>query len=224
VPDIAFFCRCVSACGVLRRRRRRLLLLLRLYLSTTTTTTTTTTSFSSLSSFCLSLSLLCFSLFSLFSLSRSLSFARALSWSPSDRRDGGHGLSQDAAPLEMCRSTDGVRAYLHSSMELMHSRCTLSVQQACCTKRDPLRDEIREVGRGLLLADTQTGRYVRLYSRRRSSARRGADARALPQILPWFPSCDFGKSKSFQNAILLITKSLIPIPVPGQYRLSCCLE
>jgi hypothetical protein len=33
--------------------------------------------------------------------------------------------------------------------------------------RDPLRDEIREVGRGLSLADTLTGRYVRLYSRRR---------------------------------------------------------
>jgi hypothetical protein len=27
----------------------------------------------------------------------------------------------------------------------------------------------------------------------------------------------------FQNAILLITKSLVPIPVPGQYRLSRCL-
>jgi hypothetical protein len=56
------------------------------------------------------------------------------------------------------------------------SRCTLSVQQAW---RDPLRDEIREVGRGLSLADTQTGRYVRLYSRRRLCARRDADARAL---------------------------------------------
>jgi len=37
------------------------------------------------------------------------------------------------------------------------SHCTLSVQQACCTLRDPLWDEIREVSRGLSLADTQTG-------------------------------------------------------------------
>ena len=44
-------------------------------------------------------------------------------------------------------------------------------------RRDPLRDKIREVGRGLSLADTQTGRYGRLYSRRRLCARRGADAR-----------------------------------------------
>jgi hypothetical protein len=42
--------------------------------------------------------------------------------------------------------------------------------------RDPLRDEIHEVGRGLSLADTPTGRYVRLYSRRRLCARRSADA------------------------------------------------
>ena len=34
------------------------------------------------------------------------------------------------------------------------SHCTLSVQQACCTLRDLLRDEICEVGKGLLLADT----------------------------------------------------------------------
>jgi hypothetical protein len=38
-------------------------------------------------------------------------------------------------------------------------------------RRDPLRDKIREVGRGLSLADTQTGRYGRLYSRRRLCAR-----------------------------------------------------
>jgi hypothetical protein len=63
-----------------------------------------------------------------------------------------------------------------------------------------------------------TGRYVRLYSRRRLCARRGADAQAILRILP--PYSDFGKSKSFQNAILLITKSLIPIQVPRQYRLS----
>ena len=53
-------------------------------------------------------------------------------------------------------------------------RCTLSVQQACFTLRDPLRDEIREVGRGLSQADTQTGRYVRFYSRRRLCARRSS--------------------------------------------------
>jgi len=50
-------------------------------------------------------------------------------------------------------------------------------------RRDPLRDKIREVGRGLSLADTQTGRYRRLYSRRRLCARRGANARSLLRIL-----------------------------------------
>ena len=50
-------------------------------------------------------------------------------------------------------------------------------------RRDPLRDKIREVGRGLSLADTQTGPYGRLYSRRRLCARRGADARLLLLIL-----------------------------------------
>jgi len=39
--------------------------------------------------------------------------------------------------------------------------------QDCCTKHDPLRGTIREVDRGLSLAGTQTGRYVRFYSRRR---------------------------------------------------------
>jgi ParB-like chromosome segregation protein Spo0J len=53
------------------------------------------------------------------------------------------------------------------------------LQLALHAQRDPLRDEIREVSRGLSLADTQTGRYGRLYSRRRLGARRGADARAL---------------------------------------------
>ena len=42
---------------------------------------------------------------------------------------------------------------------------------------NPLRDKICEVVRGLLLADTQTGRYGRLYSRRRLRARRVAEAR-----------------------------------------------
>ena len=60
------------------------------------------------------------------------------------------------------------------------SRCTFSAQQACCTSRDPLRDEIREVGRRLSLADTQTGRYGRLYSRRRLCARRGSRRTSAP--------------------------------------------
>jgi hypothetical protein len=50
------------------------------------------------------------------------------------------------------------------------------LQLALHAQRDPLRDEIREVGRGLSLADSQTGRYVRLYSRRLLCTRRGADA------------------------------------------------
>ena len=55
--------------------------------------------------------------------------------------------------------------------------CTLSPADLLhSSRRDPLRDKIREVGRGLSLADTQTGRYGRLYSRRRLRARRGADA------------------------------------------------
>jgi hypothetical protein len=56
------------------------------------------------------------------------------------------------------------------------------LQLALHAQRDPLRDEIRKVGRGLSLADTQTGRYGRLYSRRRLCARRGA-ARLLLRIL-----------------------------------------
>jgi hypothetical protein len=47
------------------------------------------------------------------------------------------------------------------------------LQLALHAQRDPLRDEIREVGRGLSLADSQTGRYVRLYSRRLLCTRRG---------------------------------------------------
>jgi len=40
----------------------------------------------------------------------------------------------------------------------------LSVLQACCGRRDLLRDKIREVGRGLSLADTQTGRLSKVRS------------------------------------------------------------
>jgi hypothetical protein len=91
------------------------------------------------------------------------------------------------------------------------------LQLALHAQRDPLRDEIREVGRGLSLADTQTGRYGRLYSRRRLCARRGAASRLLLRIL-------------VELLQLLATsaspraKSLIPILVPVQYRLSRYLE
>ena len=62
--------------------------------------------------------------------------------------------------------------------------CTLSPAGLLqSSRRDPLRDKIREVGRGLSLADTQMDRYVRLYSRRWLCARRGADARLLLRIL-----------------------------------------
>ena len=73
------------------------------------------------------------------------------------------------------------------------SRCTFSVQQACCTSRDPLRDEIREVGRRLSLADTQAGRYGRLYSRRRLCARRGSRRTSAPPdpSLTSSKFCDF---------------------------------
>ena len=54
-------------------------------------------------------------------------------------------------------------------------------------RRDPLRDKCTtryaKLEGGLSLADTQTGRYGRLCSRRRLCARRGADARSLVRIL-----------------------------------------
>jgi hypothetical protein len=56
----------------------------------------------------------------------------------------------------------------------------------------------------------------RLYSRRRLCARRGADARLLLGIL--LELVLFATSASPR------AKSLIPIPVPVQYRLSRCLE
>jgi hypothetical protein len=91
------------------------------------------------------------------------------------------------------------------------------LQLALHARRDPFRDKIREVGRGLSLADTQTGRYGRLYSRRRLCARRGADARLLLRILLELvqPLATLASPRA---------KSLIPIPVPVQYRLSRCLE
>jgi hypothetical protein len=76
----------------------------------------------------------------------------------------------------------------HGSARTCSLHCTLTpaacaarsrLQLALHARRDPFRDKIREVGRGLSLADTQTGRYGRLYSRRRICARRGADAQLL---------------------------------------------
>jgi len=98
------------------------------------------------------------------------------------------------------------------------STCTLSPAGSLhSSRRDPLRDKIREVGRGLSLADTQTGRYGRLCSRRRLCARRGADARLLLRIL-------LELLASSATSASPRAKSLIPIPVPVQYRLSRCLE
>jgi hypothetical protein len=91
------------------------------------------------------------------------------------------------------------------------------LQLALHAQRDPLRDEMREVDRGLSLADTQTGRYGRLYSRRRLWSRRGADARLLLRIL-------LELVQLLATSASLRVKSLIPIPVPVQYRLSRCLE
>ena len=45
------------------------------------------------------------------------------------------------------------------SARTCRSTCTLSPAGSLhSSRRDPLRDKIREVGRGLSLADTQTGR------------------------------------------------------------------
>jgi hypothetical protein len=104
----------------------------------------------------------------------------------------------------------------HGSARTCSLHCTLTPAAWLHARRDPFRDKIREVGRGLSLADTQTGRYGRLYSRRRLCARRGADAQSLLQILL--------ELLNGPNPILLITGSSIPIPVPGQYRLSRCLK
>ena len=77
----------------------------------------------------------------------------------------------------------------HGSANTCSSTCTLSPAGSLQSfRRDPLRDKIREVGRGLSLADTQTGRYGRLYSRRRLCARRGADARRSSESFSTFSS------------------------------------
>ncbi len=88
------------------------------------------------------------------------------------------------------------------------SHYTLNVQQACCTLRDPFRDEISEVGRGLSLADTQTGQYVRLYSRRRLCTRCRAAAESsfdLVELVRLRCSKTF-----FQNTIVLLSLQLSP--------------
>jgi hypothetical protein len=73
----------------------------------------------------------------------------------------------------------------HGSARTCSLHCTLT--PVACAARSarsvPGQTKIREVGRGLSLADTKTGRYGRLYSRRRLCARRGADARLLLRIL-----------------------------------------
>ena len=51
-----------------------------------------------------------------------------------------HNLSRPKEP----RKRKDLQFALHALA--LNLRCTLSVQQACCTKCDPLRDEIREVG------------------------------------------------------------------------------
>ncbi len=106
------------------------------------------------------------------------------------------------------------------------STCTLSPAGLLhSSRRDPLRDKIREVGRGLSLADTQTGRYVRLYSRRRLCARRVADAKLLLRILlELVQLLAISVVQLLAISVSPRAKSLIRIPVPVQYRLSRCLE
>jgi len=78
----------------------------------------------------------------------------------------------DAASVEKDRreSQGGCRLQYARKPSVLHPRGHGSA------RRDPLRDKIREVGRGLSLADTQTGCCGQLYSRRRLCARRDADA------------------------------------------------
>ena len=95
----------------------------------------------------------------------------------------------DAASVEKDRreSQGGCRLQYARKPSVLHPRGHGSA------RRDPLRDKIREVGRGLSLADTQTGRYVRLYSRRRLCARRSADAESSVDLveLVQLPSLTF---------------------------------
>jgi hypothetical protein len=97
------------------------------------------------------------------------------------------------------------------------SHCTLT-PAACAAhsaRSAPGRDT--RSGQGALARRTQTGRYGRLYSRRRLCARRGADARLLLRIL-------------LELVQLLATsdspraKSLIPINTVRRFTLSVDLR
>jgi hypothetical protein len=73
----------------------------------------------------------------------------------------------------LCLHTKNMQTVFTSCLRCSHHFFGVHIV-SCCTSRDPLRDEIREVGRGLSLTDTQTDRYVRLCSRRRLCARRSS--------------------------------------------------
>jgi hypothetical protein len=92
------------------------------------------------------------------------------------------------------------------SAKTCSSTCTLSPAGSLHSlRRDPFRDKIREVGRGLLLADTETGRYGRLYSRR-LCARRGADALGRRSSDPFL---------NFQQLLrLLLFRAMRPKDIP----------
>ena len=89
------------------------------------------------------------------------------------------------------------------------SRCTFSAQQACCTSRDPLRDEIREVGRRLSLADTQTGRYGRLYSRRRLDSTRSCRRSTL------LACSDPFRTSLVRSCIPIVTGTALGLTLPS---------
>ena len=106
--------------------------------------------------------------------------------------------------------TADVQALLQLQLNCCHTGS--STAAACYLKGLSAETEIHEVGRRLSLADTQTSRYGRLYSRRRLCARRSSRRTALHWSLLDF-LLDVPKT-FFQNTILLTTKSLVPIPVP----------
>ena len=95
----------------------------------------------------------------------------------------------------------------HGSARTCSSTCKLSPAGSLhSSRRNPLWDKIREVGRGLSLADTRTGRYVRLYSRRRLCARRDADALGRRSSDP---------SLDFQQLLrLLLFRAMRPKDIP----------
>jgi hypothetical protein len=59
----------------------------------------------------------------------------------------------------------------HQSKSLARSAATRRTARARGSLRGPLRNKKREVGKGLSLADTQTGRKGRLYSRSKTTVR-----------------------------------------------------